>query len=278
MKKVLLIILILLLVIGGIFYFRSKRTNTQPGGATSGFKSFFNFGSKQTPVTGTPTNETSSEFTTENPDGTTTGGTTGTSQNNTSVFGTNTPFTPTGGTSGSNINGGGVIGGGGIGGSGTVGGGTVGGGGGTGSGGGIGGSGTGGGSGGSGGGGATQCSADDTEIEFTPEEIARLQALEQRFYAIAPVLHTDDNVQAEVVNYSSYKLLNQKYAEMIAYCESKTPLLPSAINQRVATPLYTDASANAYFSSGPTADHIVDMQSTTPKPKESEQFFRLNVW
>lgn len=274
MKKTLIIILIVVIVLGGFLYIRSKKTVSPSGGTTSGFKNFFNFGSKGGTPTQTPDNETSSEFTTENPDTTTASGTGGSSGTNTSIFGTGGPFTPS-----TEVN---TVGSGtGVGGSGTTGGGTTGGGTGVGSGEGVGGGGTGGGStgGGSGGsGGAVQCSADDTQIEFTPEEIARLQALEQRFYAIASLLHTDSDVQAETANYSSYKILNQKYTELIAYCENKSPLLATTTNRRVATPLYTDVSANTYFTDGPAADGVIDMQSSIPKLREIEQFLRISIW
>lgn len=279
MKKVLLIILIIIIVFGGFLYIRGKKTATQSGKTTSGFKSFFNFGSKNGTTTETPDNETSSEFTTENPDDiATTPGSGNSSNTNTSIFGTSGPFTPS--TVVSTTVGSGAS----VGGNDGTGGGTIGSGGGVSSGGGVGGS-TGGGStgGGSGGGvgsggGTTQCSADDTSIEFTPEEIARLQALEARFYALAPALRTDADVQAELANYGSYKLLNQKYAELISYCENKSPLLPNSINRRVATPLYVDAFASAYFVDGPDADGVIDMLHPVVKFKEIEQFFRISIW
>jgi len=277
MKKILTISIIIILVLGTVFYFSNKKTTTNPDGTKSGFKSFFNFGSRNTPESPSPEGETSSEFTPENPE-TIEGGAEngGTNTGASSVFGTNGPFTPTtnGGIAGSgNINGGGSIGGSTIGGGGEVtGGGGVGSGtGGTGSGS-TGGGGTGGGT------GTLSCSEDDIGVEFTPEEIARLRALEDRFYAIAPTLRTDNDVQAESANYSSYKLLNQKYIELTTYCENKSPLLPSNINRRVSTPFYTDASASAYFSDGPDADGVIDLQSTSPKLKEIESFFRINIW
>lgn len=291
MKKALLIITILVIILGAFLYFRNKNAPTNPDGTKSGFKSFFNFGSKDSTTTETPGDETSSEFTPgggeTNPDGTPNGGEAGGGTTTSpSIFGTSGPFTPSTGVSGGGTGagsgtgtgtigaGGGVGSGGGVGAGGGIGGGS------TGSGGGIGGGGSGGGGTGGGGGGGTttQCTLDDTSIEFTPEEIARLRALEERFYALAPALRTDADVQAELANYGSYKLLNQKYAEMITYCENKSPLLPNSLNRRVATPLYVDASATAFFSDGPDADGVIDMQSPVIKFKEIEQFFRISIW
>ncbi len=271
MKRLLIIILIIILVIGSFFYFSNKKTTTSTDGTKSGFRNFFNFGSKKTTNTENPENETGGNFTQEE---------TSSSENNTntpnqttstfSVFGTNGPFTPTmqGGLAGNGgsddiggISGGGQAGAGGIsGGGGVTGGGST-------------------GVGNSGGSGTTnQCGPDDTVIEFTVEEIARLRALEDRFYDLAPTLRSQTDIQSELANYGSYKLINQKYSEMISYCESKSPLLPSNINKRVSTPLYTNTSASAYFSEGPDADGNIDMQSSTQKPKEVEKFFRINIW
>jgi hypothetical protein len=265
MKRLLIIILIIVLVIGGFFYFSNRKTTTNTDGTKSGFRSFFNFGSKNTTTTDEPGKETGGEFTQEeNPDANNTNTTPEQTPSTNSVFGTNGPFTPTmqgGLTENGGISGGGQTGAGGIsGGGGVTGGGNT-------------------GVGGSGGSGNTnQCGADDSAIEFTVEEIARLRALEDRFYDLAPTLRSQADVQSELANYGSYKLLNQKYTELINYCESKSPLLPSNINKRVSTPLYTNTSASAYFSEGPDADGAIDMQSSTQKPKEVERFFRINIW
>ena len=199
MKKILLIILIIIIILGGFLYIRNRKTAETPGGTTSGFKSFFNFGSKTNPSTDEPSGELSSEFTPEDVPTTDPA-----SPSSPSIFGTSGPFTPTNSGSTGVVSGGGPTSGSGPTGSGEVptGGGPT-------SGGGpIGGGGPGTGGTGGGGTGGTQCTIDDTQIEFTPEEIARLQALEQRFYAVAPLLHTDNDVQAEMANYSSYKILN----------------------------------------------------------------------
>lgn len=276
MKKALLITIIILVLGGGFFYFKNKNNSKNPdGSSTNSFKNFFNFGSKETPAIEGPGNELDGEFTAENPDevqpneNESSSGTR--SSTSTSVFGTNGPFTPlsTNGSidSGNDVSGGGLSSGGNIASGGSVG-----------SGNGV-PDGTEVGSNGSGSSsGATQCTTDDTVIDFTPEEIDRLRALEQRFYALAPNLRTDQDIQAESANYSSYKLLNQKYSELISYCENKSPLLPENINRRVATPLYSDASANAYFTDGPDADGVIDIQSSVPKLKEIEKFFRINIW
>lgn len=271
MKRLLIIILIIILVIGGFFYFSNRKTVTNTDGTKSGFRNFFNFGSKKTTTADEPGKETGGEFTQEeNPDANNTNTTPEQNSSTNSIFGTNGPFTPTmqgglagngGSTDTGGISGGGQAGAGGIsGGGGVTGGGST-------------------GVGGSGGSGTTnQCGPDDTVIEFTTEEIARLRALEDRFYDLAPTLRSQADVQSELANYGSYKLLNQKYTELINYCESKSPLLPSNINKRVSTPLYTNTSASAYFSEGPDADGIIDLQSSTQKPKEVEKFFRINIW
>ncbi len=271
MKKPLIITLIIILILGGFFYFKNKNSSTTgtSSSSSSGFRSFFSFGTKKQTSDQAPLNETVGSFTSDTQTqtaGQTTTATTGSTVF--SVFGTSGPFTPV---SNSPISGGGVTGSGEIGNGGGISGGGISGGGGI-----TGGGDTG--TGGTGGGGAIECSVQDTTIEFTPEEIARLQALEQQFYALAPSLHTDADLQAENANYSSYALLNQKYTELISYCENKTPLLPSDINRRVATPLYTSASANDFFANGSNPDGSINMLDTTPKLREIEKIFRLNIW
>lgn len=272
MKKLITISIIIILVLGAFFYFSNRKTTTNTNDTKSGFRNFFNFGSKQSPSTQNPETETSSEFTPEEQVGVNEEEGSGTSTNTNYVFGNNGPFTPTtnGGIgSGNGINNNGEISGGiEIGGGGNTGGIDIG----------VGGSGSQGGGSGTPTTSTLSCTEDDIGVEFTPEEIARLRALEDRFYALAPTLRTDGDVQAESANYSSYKLLNQKYTEMISYCENKSPLLPSTINRRVSTPFYTDTSASAYFSDGPEADGVIDMQSANPKLKEIERFFRINIW
>ncbi len=272
MKKILIFILIVILVLGGLWYVRQKKTDQGTDTTTSGFKSFFNFGTKKT----TPGNEAeeglSSDFTTpeESPDTTAPENEPGT---RTSVFGTTAPFTPgntpatagtiagqQGATTGTIAQGGTATTGT------TAGGGTS----------------AGNGSGGTGSGNTGSgpiCSSDDLEIDFTPEEIARLQVLERRFYDLAPNLRTDEDVQSEAGNYSSYKTLNNKYTEMIAYCENIVPQLSTTLNKRVATPLYSDSARNQeYFTDGVNPDVAINMSSPGNRPRLIEKLFRLNIW
>lgn len=259
MKKILIITLLIIATVGTIFYFRQK--NAQESGTTnSGFKSFFNFGTKK-PSSSTGTNdELSSDFTTpeEKPgDETKDEGTTPT----TSVFGTTPPITPggtlsekQGETSGGLAQGGTPT-------NGTPFEGGV----------------------GTGTGGTPSprviCSADDLEIDFTPEEIARLQVLERRFYDLAPVLRTDEDVQTEAGNYSSYKTLNDKNRELISYCEATTPQLGTALNKRVPTPLYTDPAQNQeYFTDDALPQGPINMTTPGAHPRFIEKLFRLNIW
>lgn len=272
MKKAIIIIVILLIVVAGFFYVRQRNTTQNGGTQSSGFKGFFNFGNRTTGTTDNTKDETTSDFTGETPVKEPTNGTPTTpSEQPNSAFGNTPPLTITnGGTiSGTitpgieSIEGSGFQGGASLPGGGTISGGGT----------------TGGGTGGTGGVTGPQCGVDDLEIEFTAEEIAKLKALETRFYAIAPTLRTNEDLQAESANYSSYKVLNQKYTELITYCENVTPLLPSALNQRVATPLYSDpAQDKPYFTTGANVTDTINIATPGTRPGIIEKLFRISIW
>ncbi len=265
MKRALIITGIIVALGFGFLYMRQQQRIKQGDTQASGFRGFFTFGTRNTSETNTNQGEATSTFTPpeETPSN---GQTTPTPTPGTisSPFGSTTPLTPSQATNQQPIISTGT----------TIGGGTV--------------StppfnpNTGGGTSGTGSGtgtGSTQCSDEELQIEFTPEEIARLQALEQRFYAIAGTLRTQDDVQAEKANYSEYKLMNQKYAEMISYCEATTPQLPSAVNKRVATPLYTDQTQNQpFFTQTGSVGGIIDLVNPTTNTQLIEKLFRINIW
>ncbi len=258
MKKFLIILTIIIIVLGGFLYLRNRNSGEQTGSSSgSAFRNFFNFGNKKGSGEQNTPNETTGEFTNE--DQTKENPTVEEPEIKKPIFTTNGPIIPvtslpeqgqngvvdspsnggTGGNTGSTS------------GSPT-------------------GSGTPVGSG-------SQCTEDDV-IEFTEEEIAKLRSLEERFYAIAPTLRTEEDLQNETANYSNYKLLTQKYAELTTYCENTTPLLASDLNRRVSTPLYKGTSTNTYFANGEEPNTVIDMNNPEPKLKEIERVFRITIW
>lgn len=96
-----------------------------------------------------------------------------------------------------------------------------------------------------------ECSERDLNIEFTPEEIEKLQALEARFYAVSQYLHEDGDVNIERGNWSVFSVAGKRFTELNNYCQSvayniNDPLL----NHRVPTPFWRDESTPTKDMSG----------------------------
>lgn len=95
------------------------------------------------------------------------------------------------------------------------------------------------------------CSEADTNIPFTPEEVARLNALQSRFYAIGSTLRTDSDVKAELANYENFKLKLARYTELNNYCQSQIKNLTRLDNQRrVPTPFWHDLATDSILTTG----------------------------
>lgn len=131
------------------------------------------------------------------------------------------------------------------------------------------------------------CSQSDTQITFTPTEIARLRELERRFYATAEYLHTDEELAIETSNYDTFKLKTAKILEMYNYCQQKSPLLPDPLlHKRVATPFWIENDVdNSYLENALFLDleDGADMVLTENRGVEIlkrrfEPMFRINLW
>jgi hypothetical protein len=296
MKRLRIILIILLIfilaILGAWMYSRNKATKN--GATPPTFRQFIGIGtSTKTQKPSTPVDTGSSSFT--SPDGITTSSS-GTKQSipiKTSIF-TNGGLTPVGSTPPDVIIGpGGGTGSGGSGGSGSGGSGT----------GGSGGSG-GSGSGGSGTGGsgivtAPQCSDEDTTITFTPDEINRLNALKNRFFAIAETLHTDADVATEASNYDTFKAKEAKITELYNYCINSqvftsaqatvvasqpygtvVPGTNGPINYRVPTPFWRDPTKDnqAFINQGSNWQGIFSDPDSIFPERSLEHALRINLW
>jgi len=91
------------------------------------------------------------------------------------------------------------------------------------------------------------CSTADSNIAFTPEELRRLNILQQRFNTIAPYLHTDGDLAIVEANYDSYKVKGEQLDALVGYYENTLkPKLPNtSFNKRVATPFWHDSGQDS---------------------------------
>ncbi|MDB5254723.1 MAG: hypothetical protein JWL92_99 [Candidatus Nomurabacteria bacterium] len=92
------------------------------------------------------------------------------------------------------------------------------------------------------------CSDEDLNIDFTPAQLAQLNILQSRFYALAQTLHSDADVETEVANHDAFTLKADSVLELYSYCESKLPYINAAADSRlrvhVATPFWTAYDSN----------------------------------
>jgi len=152
---------------------------------------------------------------------------------------------------------------------------------------------TGGGGGTTGGGSTTAptCSDADVTIAFTADEIARLNALQNRFYTVATTLYTDAAVQAEVANYTTFKTKANKATELYNYCAAVAPRITSApLQTKVATPFWRDitkdkagympnsANGNTTSLSGSFAAGPADPRNIPQTQVLIQKIFKLNLW
>lgn len=103
---------------------------------------------------------------------------------------------------------------------------------------------------------APVCGTADTTITFTPAQIAELNTLQNRFYALAQTLHTDADVATEVANHDAFAVKAQQMTELYNYCEAKLPLITDPqLQQHLPTPFWqqwlaSDVPANLWNTSG----------------------------
>lgn len=295
-RIILIILLIIILVLLGAWFFSRNRA-TKNNEVPPTFRAFLGIGSSAKPAKEKTTgNEFSSDFTSpegESAETTTPSQTTGgTSPTRSSIF-TNSglspisgaPFTPIpGGTA--QGGGGGVIIGGGPGGVVTPpqGGGT-----------------------GVGGGIVTlppsnqpECSESDVSIEFTTDEITRLNALKTRFFALTSSLNTDEELATEISNYDLFKSKSDKITELYNYCKG-SPVYTQAratvpapqqwgttvagpngntINYRVPTPFWHDLAKDnqAFIHQGNNWKGIFSDPDLVFPERSIEHALRLNLW
>ena len=288
---ILIIFLFILAIVGGLF-FMARNKAIKNGSTPPTFREFIGLGTTVKPGSTTPPTDTNTSGFTTPEDVANTG--TGPKQTiipvKTTTF-TNGGITPTGTTPPDVIIGSG-------GGTGGTGGGT----GGSGTGGGTGSGGTGGGGSGPGGTGVVvtaQCSDEDTNITFTPDEINRLDNLKNRFYAIAEDLHTDTDVATESSNYDTFKSKATKIEELYNYCINSqvftsaqatvvaaqpygtvVPGTNGPINYRVPTPFWRDITKDnqAFVHQGSNWQGIFTDTDPTFPERSIEHALRLNLW
>ena len=126
--------------------------------------------------------------------------------------------------------------------------------------------------------GGSNCTAADTNITFTPEEIQELNALQLRFNTISANLASTDDVANELSNYNSYKLEEVKIIELQNFCQASTPLLADpAMKRHVPTPFWHDSTQDVDTY---TAGTVNTTASSDPASGESflERILRINLW
>jgi hypothetical protein len=105
------------------------------------------------------------------------------------------------------------------------------------------------------------CGEEDLNIDFTADEIARLNALQNRFYAIAGSLNSDADIQQEASNYTTYKAKADQITELYNYC--------------VAT---AGATGGATALSGVFNGGALDPREVLGTQAIIQRIFKVNLW
>ncbi|HVY36034.1 MAG TPA: hypothetical protein VG982_02040 [Candidatus Paceibacterota bacterium] len=138
------------------------------------------------------------------------------------------------------------------------------------------------------------CNDADLAIDFTPDEITRLNALQNRFYAISENLHTDAEAEAELANYNTFKSKADEATELYNYCLAESPLITAPLYKtRVNTPFWRDSTRDsAGYISGATSTRntlaqnllnsgdwrVVNPENQDAAKRTLERVFQLNLW
>lgn len=145
-----------------------------------------------------------------------------------------------------------------------------------------------------------ECSEDDVSIQFTADEIDRLNALKSRFFALASSLNTDEELATEVSNYDLFKSKSDKITELYNYCKG-SPVYVQAkatipapqqwgttvagpngatINYRVPTPFWHDTTKDnqAFVHQGNNWKDIFSDPDLVFPERSIEHALRLNLW
>lgn len=145
-----------------------------------------------------------------------------------------------------------------------------------------------------------ECSDADLNIEFTQDEIARLNALKTRFFDLAQNLNTDSDLDTEISNYDLFKSKSDKLTELNNYCNNSpvytqaqaTPVVASqpygsvipgnngAINYRVPTPFWHDLTKDnqAFVHQGINWKGIFSDPDLIFPERSIEHALRINLW
>jgi hypothetical protein len=127
--------------------------------------------------------------------------------------------------------------------------------------------------------GGLNCSATDSAIAFTPDEIQQLNALQARYDAISANLASNDDVATELSSYTSYKLEEAKIAELQNFCAATTPLLSDPeMKRHVPTPFWHNANQDSETFTAGGVNTTAD--GTNPATGNSflERILRINLW
>lgn len=132
---------------------------------------------------------------------------------------------------------------------------------------------------------ASQCSDADITISFTPEEIQRLNALQNRFYAVAGSLRSDADVARELANYGQFKAKTDQIEELYNYCQSASPSIQEPLLQtRVTTPYWRDPARDRVGYVTPWSQgisltaQIIDPRNVVFTQGVIERIFKVNLW
>ncbi|HEY0980401.1 MAG TPA: hypothetical protein VGE18_03280 [Candidatus Paceibacterota bacterium] len=126
------------------------------------------------------------------------------------------------------------------------------------------------------------CTDADTNIEFTAEEVARLNTLRLRFSNIAANLYTKGDIEQQLALFDSFKTKTAQVNELITFCENTTPSLPSALQVRVPTPFYHDTSRDNNTFTGANEPTLPSRRPYLENPSVVttliERLLRINIW
>lgn len=126
------------------------------------------------------------------------------------------------------------------------------------------------------------CSDADTNIEFTAQEIARLNTLRLRFSNIAANLYSAGDVEQQLALYDSFVAKSAQLGELIAFCENTVSSLPSALQVRVPTPFYHDSARDNNTFTGGNEPTLPNRRPYLENPSVVttlvERLLRINIW
>lgn len=122
------------------------------------------------------------------------------------------------------------------------------------------------------------CDPRDITIEFTPEEIARLNQLDQQLAQFAPYLRSEENVESEISNYENFKIYNDRIVEYKNFCFNKTAGFAVKPARR-PTPFWSDPALDTgKFYTVNKAFGYAKGPNDVKSYYFIENFFNMNIW